>query len=68
MRRHETAAEYAAMQAVLKIIAEHYQEKLQRVEAEDKLIVADREAAALIHGLQRETARRKCCKVKILKT
>ncbi len=44
------------MQAVLKIMAvqECHQEKLQRLEVEDKLIVADQEGAALTRHLQGE--------------
>ena len=56
VKRQEAAAEYAATQAVLKIMAEqeHRQEKLQRLEAEDQMIVANQEAAALTRRLQAE--------------
>lgn len=41
---------------LLKLMAEqeHHQDKLQCLEAEDKLIVADQEAAALTHRVQGE--------------
>ncbi|XP_062421503.1 uncharacterized protein LOC134132867 [Pungitius pungitius] len=56
IKRQEAAAEYAATQAVLKIMAEQdcQQEKLQRLEVEDRLIVADQEAAARTRRLQQE--------------
>lgn len=56
VKRQEAAAEYAATQAVLKIMAEQecQQEKLQRLETEDKMIVAEQEAAALTRRLQGE--------------
>ncbi|XP_056292769.1 uncharacterized protein LOC130207974 [Pseudoliparis swirei] len=56
VKRQEAAAEYAATRAVLKIMAEQdcQQEKLQRLEVEDKRIVADQEAAALTRRLQGE--------------
>lgn len=56
VKRQEAAAEYAATQAVLKIMAEQerHQEKLQELEAVDKLIVAEQEVAALTRRLQRE--------------
>lgn len=43
VKKQEAAAEYAATQAVLKMMAEQefHQEKLQRLEAEDKLIFAE---------------------------
>jgi len=49
VKRQEAAAEYAATRAVLRIMAEQecQQEKQQILEVEDKLIVADQEAAAL---------------------
>ncbi len=52
----EAAAEYAHTQAVLKIMGEQesHQAELQRLEAEDKLIVADQETAASTRRLQRE--------------
>ncbi|KAG1940147.1 hypothetical protein F2P79_016875 [Pimephales promelas] len=55
-KRQEAAAEYAHTQAVLKIMVEQesHQAELQRLEAEDKLIVADQEAAASTRRLQRE--------------
>lgn len=55
-KRQEAAAEYAHTQAVLKIMSEQesHQAELQRLEAEDKLIVADQEAAASTRRLQRE--------------
>lgn len=72
VKRQEAAAEYAATQAVLKIMAEqeYHREKLPRLEAEDKLIATDEEAAALAHHVQAEetehriekTARRTCSK------
>ncbi|XP_044032166.1 pre-mRNA-splicing factor CWC24-like [Siniperca chuatsi] len=54
--RQEAAAEYAHAQAVLKIMCEQegHHVELQRLEAEDKLIVADQEAAASTRRLQRE--------------
>lgn len=56
VKRQEAAAEYAVTQAVLKImtVQEHHQKKLQKLEAEERLIVADREAAALTRRLQGE--------------
>ncbi|XP_040928809.1 uncharacterized protein LOC114866078 isoform X2 [Betta splendens] len=56
VKRQEAAAEYAATQAVLKIMAEQesYQEKLQKLEVEEKLIIAEQEAAALACHLQAE--------------
>lgn len=55
-KRQEAVAEYAHTQAVLKIICEQegHHAELQRLEAEDKLIVADQEAAASTRRLQRE--------------
>lgn len=56
VKRQEAAAEYAATQAVLKIMAEQelHQEKLQRLETEGKAIAADQEAAAVSRRLQAE--------------
>lgn len=56
VKRQEAAAEYAATQAVLKIMAEQecHQEKLHRLEAENKQIVADQETDALTRRLQGE--------------
>ncbi|XP_054866973.1 uncharacterized protein LOC129349027 [Amphiprion ocellaris] len=55
-KRQEAAAEYAATQAVLKIMTEQkcYKDKLQTLEAEDRLIVVDQEAAAIAHRLLEE--------------
>ncbi|XP_045069949.1 uncharacterized protein LOC123484001 [Coregonus clupeaformis] len=56
VKRQEAAAEYAATKAVLKIMAEQecHQEKLQRLEVEDKKIVAEQEVAAVTRRLQGE--------------
>lgn len=56
VKRQEAAAEYAATQAVLKIMAEQelHQEKLRRLETEGKAIAADQEAAAVSRRLQAE--------------
>jgi len=61
-KRQEAAAEYAHTQAVLKIMVEQesHQAELQRLEAEDKLIVADQEAAASTRRLQREKEEIEC--------
>ncbi|XP_029682376.1 uncharacterized protein [Takifugu rubripes] len=61
-KRQEAAAEYAATQAVLKIMAEQegHQEKLQRLEVEDELIAADQEAAAVSRRLQAEKEETEC--------
>ncbi|KAL3970370.1 KRAB domain-containing zinc finger protein [Sarotherodon galilaeus] len=63
LRRQEAAAEYAATQAVLQIMAEQegHQEKLQNLDAEERLIIADQEAVALarrLEGEREETERR----------
>ncbi|XP_067369271.1 uncharacterized protein [Channa argus] len=56
IKRQEAAAEYAATQAVLKIMTEQesYQQRLYNLEAEEKRIIAEQEAAALTHRLQEE--------------
>ena len=63
VKRQEAAAEYAATQAVLKIMAEQdlHQDELQRLEVEDKLVAAEQEAAAVSRRLEadREDTERK---------
>jgi len=56
VKRQEAAAEDAATRAVLRIMTEQecHQEKLQRLEVENKRIVADQEEAALTQRLQGE--------------